>query len=305
MRPAIVAKRCTAAMVAAVVGMAMAAGDVTLEARTVEPRAFGYQVGDLVQRQVTLRVPDGLRLDEATLPRPGARGRALELRTVQRRVSHEAGVRHEDLTLEYQVFLAPTAVRTLEMPAFSLHFDGQPRAQDLRVDAWPVTVAPLVPVDVSPRHGLGELQPDREPTHIDTSVRQHRLVAYAFGLAVLLAYLAVVYGGLPWWSRQHRPFTQAWQQIRRLPAAPADAPWRAACRQVHEALNETAGTVLFERDVHAFAAHHAGFAELQGDILRFMRLSRREFFAGGGRDPDDVAWLVEFCRRCRDAERGT
>ena len=287
------------------IGVTMAAGGTVLEARTVEPRAFGYQVGDLVRRQVTVQVPDGLSLDAATLPRPGARGRALELRAVQHRVSHEAGVRHEDLMLEYQVFLAPAAVRTLEMPAFMLHFEGEPRAQDVRIDAWPVTVAPLVPVDVSPRHGLGELQPDQQPLHIDTAARRHRLVAYAAGLAVLLAYLAAVYGGVPWWSRQHRPFSRAWRQIRRLTASPSDVPWRTACQRVHEALNETAGEVLFERDVQVFAERHTAFAALREDIRRFMQLTRREFFADGGRDPGDVAWLVEFCRRCRDAERGT
>ncbi len=47
-----------------------------------EPRAFGYQVGDLVQRHVSVHAPDGWRLDEATLPRPGGRGQALELRRV-------------------------------------------------------------------------------------------------------------------------------------------------------------------------------------------------------------------------------
>ena len=293
------------ALAAAGIGEATAGDGTVLEARTVEPRAFGYQVGDLVRRHVTVQVPEGLSLDAATLPRPGARGNALELRAIQRRVSREAGVQHEDLMLEYQVFLAPAAVRTLEMPAFLLHFEGEPRAQDVRIDAWPVTVAPLVPVDVSPRRGLGELQPDRQPLHIDTLARRHRLVAYAAGLAVLLACLAAVYGGVPWWSRQRRPFARAWRQVRQLPASPSDVPWRAACRRVHEALNETAGEVLFERDVLPFAERHAAFVELRDDIRRFMQLSRREFFADAGRDTGDVAWLVEFCRRCRDAERGT
>ena len=286
-------------------GAAMAGDGAVLEARTAEPRAFGYQVGDLVQRQVTVQVPAGLALDETTLPRPGAHGTALELRRLLRTRSAASGADREDLMLEYQVFLAPSAVRTLEMPAFTLRFEGQPRAQDLHVDAWPVTVAPLVPVDVSPRRGLGELQPDQAPPRIDTAAPRHRLVAYAAGLAVLLVYLAAAYGGVPWWSRRHRPFTRAWRQIRQLPAAPADAPWRAACRRLHEALNETAGEVLFERDVQAFAERHAAFAGLRDDIRRFMQVSRREFFAAGGRDPGDVAWLVDFCRRCRDAERGT
>jgi mxaA protein len=283
--------------------VAAAAEPTVLDATTSEPRAFGYQVGDVVQRRIVVNVPEGLMLDEASLPRPGARGRALELRAVQR--LRAAGGTREELRLEYQVFLAPPAVRTLEMPAFELRFDGRPRAQELRVDAWPVTVAPLVPVEVSPRRGLGELQPDAEPPPIDTVPAQQRLTAYGIALALLLAYLASVYFGLPWWARRHRPFAQAWRDLRTLPLRPDDAAWRGACTRVHEALNTSAGEVLFEHGLGAFVRRRPAFAALHEDIRRFLSLSRRTFFADGTREPDDAAWLIEFGRRCRDAERGT
>ena len=51
-----------------------------LQATTREPRAFGYQVGDIVARSVTVHVPEGLVLDDTSVPQPGARGRAIELR---------------------------------------------------------------------------------------------------------------------------------------------------------------------------------------------------------------------------------
>lgn len=290
-----------ALLLAAGAAAATANDAVTLDLQSVEPRAFGYQVGDLVQRRFTIRVPPGLALDEASLPRPGARGTALELRAVERR----AAAQREDLLLVYQVFLAPTAVRTLEMPSLTLRFAGSPRDQDLRIDAWPVTVAPLVPVDVSPRRGLGELQPDTEPPLLDTAPTRARLIAIAAGIAALLGWLAAVYFGLPWSDRRRRPFTRAWRRVRALPAAPAQAPWRDACRQVHAALDETAGAVLFERDVRAFGERHPAFAGLRDDIRRFLQLSRREFFADGAHEVGDAAWLVGFCRRCRDAERGT
>lgn len=95
-----------------VVGVLLGAGGAlhaaeprTLDARTGEPRAFGYQVGDLVQRRVWVDLPEGLVLDEASLPKPGARGRALELRALRRTSS---GGR-EALEFEYQVFLSPPA----------------------------------------------------------------------------------------------------------------------------------------------------------------------------------------------------
>jgi mxaA protein len=280
--------RCPAVLALACVGAAHAA---TLQATTDEPRAFGYQVGDVVQRRITVEVPDGLVLDENSLPRPGARGTALELRALRR-----SGTQIE---LDYQVFLSPTEARTLEMPALTLRYDGTPRAQEVRIESWPVTVAPLAPLEVSPRTGLGELQPDAAPPLIDMRAQRWRLLAYAALLAALLTYLAVVYLGLPWWGAQRRPFALAWRQLNQV------LPWREACQHVHAALNRSAGEVLFEHGVDRFTARDARFAPLKGDIVHFLRLSQREFFEGGAHDADDAAWLSGFCKRCRDAERGT
>jgi mxaA protein len=267
----------------------------TLQATTEEPRAFGYQVGDVVQRRITVEVPDGLVLDESSLPRPGARGTALELRAL-RRVTVAKGMRIE---LDYQVFLSPAEARTLEMPTLTLRYEGTPRAQELRIESWPVTVAPLAPVEVSPRSGLGELQPDAVPALIDTAARRWRLLAFAAVLAALSAYLAFVYLGLPWWGAQQRPFALAWRQLKQAP------PWREACQRVHAAFNQSAGEVLFESGVERFTARQRAFAPLKEDIVRFLRLSQREFFQGGAQAPEDAAWLAALCKRCRDAERGS
>lgn len=272
----------------------------TLQATTEEPRAYGHLVGDVVQRHIRIDVPDGLVLDEASLPRPGARGRALELRAVRR----ERAAGRESLVLEYQVFLAPTAVRTLEMPPVLLRFEGRPRAQDLRIDAWPVTVAPLVPVEVSPRRGLGELQPDVDAPPQPTGPLRTRLLVWLVLAVLLSAALVVRHFGLPWWNRRHRPFARAWPALRGLAPGGDDAlSWRSACERLHAAFNESAGEVLFEHGIERFAARRPAFAALREDIRRFLAISRRGFFGDGGREPGDLAWLVDFGRRCRDAER--
>jgi mxaA protein len=274
-----------------------AAQAATLQATTEEPRAYGYQVGDVMRRRISVEVPEGLVLDENSLPRPGARGTALELRALRR----SAGTQHLNIELDYQVFLSPVAVRTLELPSLTLRYDGMPRAQEVRIDSWPVTVAPLVPVEVSPRNGLGELQPDDAPPLIDTRAQRWRLLGYGALLVALLAYLAFVYFGLPWWGAQRRPFARAWRQLNQQPVL----PWRDACQRVHAALNQSAGEVLFEHGVERFTAEQSGFAPLKEDVARFLRLSQREFFEGGAHQPADAAWLVGFCKRCRDAERGS
>ncbi len=285
--------------------IALAAEPALLGVTTDEPRAFGYQLGDVVARSVTVHVPAGMRLVEASVPKLGARGRALELRDVQRREGAEAGGRNITWRFEYQVLLSPPQVRTLEMPSFTLRFEGTPRHQEVRVEAWPVTVAPLAPAEVSPRRGLGDLLPDEPPPAIDLRASHLRFMAYGCVLLLLLVYLAQVYVGLPWWSRRHRPFAQAWRTLRSAPHDGTEAQRHAAFRCVHAALDQSAGETLFEQGVDRFVNARPRFAPLHADLVEFFRLSRREFFAQGAPADADLRWLIEFCRRCRDAERGS
>jgi len=278
-------------------------------ARSDEPRAYGYTVGDVVTRRIALQVPPGLALDPQSLPRAGARGRALELQRVVLRSSLSGAP--ESLQLDYQVFLAPREVRVLEMPPVELRFDGAAgaRPQTLRIDAWPVTVAPLAPVDAPTREGLGELRPDRDPPPVDTQGARRRLAIEAGVLVLLLAYLAHVYVVLPWSAQRRRPFGRAWKRLAALPAQLDQAQRRAAFEAVHAALNETAGEVVFEAGVERFLARRPRYAPLRAELLRFFDASRAEFFAVGGDRADgdadgDAAAPRALCRRARDLERG-
>jgi mxaA protein len=269
-----------------------------------EPRAFGYQIGDTVQRRVTVHADPGWALDESTLPRPGARGGALELRRVASAAHAQGGGRRHEIELQYQLFVSPTTVRTLEIPPFRLRFNGPQRSEEVRVDAWPITVAPLVPVEVSPRRGLGDLRPDHPPPLIDERALRLRLAACAAAALVLLGALALIQFGPPWRAARNRPFGRAWRQLRALPKSLDAAQWRAACKTVHDALNRSAGEVLFESGLRRFVAARPAFGALHDDLARFLRLSRGGFFGEAAHAPDDAQWLVALCRRCADAERG-
>jgi mxaA protein len=279
---------------------------------TVEPRAYGHTVGDVIARRVSIDVPSGYTLDESTLPPVGRHGVAIELRQLSRSQRSASTGSVLELVLTYQVFYSPREVRTLELPPLTLTFKGTLRPQDVRVESWPLTVSPLVPVDVSPRRGLGELQPDVPPPLVDVSGTRLRLIAYAALAAALVAYLAFVYFGLPWWSSQRRPFKQAWRSLKAMPSlsrAPSSDDRRAAFQRVHEALNQTAGEVIFEQSIDRFIGRHPRFADMRDDLRSFFKKSREEFFAsspeGSAADVSVGAWLSEFCRKCRDIERGT
>jgi len=317
------------------------------------PRAYGYSVGDVVQRRVQLQLPPGWSLDLDALPRSRRPGQPIELRN--------ARLEGERLLLDYQVFLAPTEVRTLEMPPLLLRFVGPERVQgaqgvqgnqgnqeaggaegaarglrevrEVRVDAWPLTVAPLVPVEVSPREGLGAMRPDLPAEAIDTTPRQQRLLVLAALLLAVGAALAHLHLGLPWWGRRQRPFAQAWRQLRSWPERAHAEQARAAMKLMHDALNRSAGQVLFAGGVAAFVDRQPRFKPLQPVLCEFFERSQATFFAtpaatcaagdavmdavmGPVMDPvidpvmdpntgaTDIGWLKRLCRDCLDAERG-
>jgi mxaA protein len=289
----------------------------TASAAADEPRAYGYSVGDVVQRRVQLQLPPGWRVDLDALPLARRPGQAIELR--------RAELQGQALLLEYQVFLAPTEVRTLELPVLRLRLLGPPGQpgpgeQFLRVDAWPLTVAPLVPVDVSPRRGLGELQPDAPLPPQDTSPHLRRLLAYAGAATVLGLLLWQRLVGLPGTARRRRPFARAWRALQRLPAEPvpqagvdtaaAAGAQRQAFQLLHQALNRSAGQVLFAAGLPAFLAQQPAYAVLQPALAEFFRRSERTFFAqpaAGSGDAalqaQDIAWLRQLCRQLLAVER--
>lgn len=270
---------------------------------TVEPRAYGWQLGDVMQREVRVDAPEAFTLEADSLPRPGRVGSAFELRHVVIDTTRAPHGRQHRLRLEYQVFLSPQAVKTLELPPLTLRFATAGRSQDVRVDAWPITVAPLVPVDVSPRRGLGELQPDQPPPPIDTTATRLRLWLCVAAVALMALALLHLYVGLPWLARRQRPFEQAWRALQRLPGKDTAARRRAAFEQLHAALNRSAGAALFEGGVDGFVAQQPSFTPLHDDLRQFFQRSRHEFFAAGSAGDDSWPWLLALSRRARDAER--
>jgi mxaA protein len=263
------------------------------------PRAYGYTVGDVVQRRVRLQLPPGWALDLDALPRTRRPGQALELRSARL----EGAV----LLLDYQVFLAPTEVRTLELPPVLLQFNGPAGAREVRVDAWPLTVAPLMPTDVSPREGLGAMRPDVPAPLIDITPRQHRLLAAAALLLLLGLALTQLHLGLPWWRSRQRPFAQAWRALKSQPDQASPEQAQAAMKLLHAAFNRSAGQVLFAAGVPAFVAAQPRFAPLQPALAEFFDRSRASFFtatASTDTGTVDIAWLKRLARAALDAERG-
>ncbi len=80
---------------------------------------------------------------------------------------------------------------------------------------------------------------------------------------------------------------------------------RAAYARLHSAFNASGGEVLFETGIDRFLAQHPRFAPLRDEIVQFFQASKRVHFGSAAPGDGGQDWLLAFCRRCRDVERGS
>lgn len=243
-----------------------------------EPRAYGHLVGDVVTRRIHLQLPAGLRLRGDSLPVPGRRGQAIELRAVEHQGPHTAA--RQTLVLRYQLFAAPLQPRVLELPPVLLDFEpvAGGRVQTLRIDAWPLQVAALGPAEASRRRGLDDLQPDALAPALDTRAARLRLGLWLTGLAGVLGGLAWVLLLRPYLLRRRQPFARLRRELAALPAQALAVDARAVFARLHAALREQAGRNLLARDLPDYLRARPGLAPLAAELHAFHAASETLFF---------------------------
>ena len=283
----------------------VAPGTSALALDTIEPRSFGYAVGDVLERRVLVDpVLDGT-LDPASLPRPGRVGRWFQLREVARRAD---GVR-----LLYQLVNAPREPARENLPSLTLRLIA-PGGHVRQAEIGPFTVAtaPLVPA--GPYEGVQDtdVRPDLDPPSIDTSARERRVLAYA----VVLALLAVGQCA-PWlarrlgWSRAG-PFERARRAIARRGRARREGAVSesvgdagevrlAALRRLHQALDEAAGCTVALDNLEVLFRRRPWLAPARGRVEQLMAASRQAFFGAGPRLP--IAQIQSLAAQLAELER--
>ena len=277
-----------------------AAPQAILDLELVEPRSFGYVIGDAPRREVHLSLRSGYRLDRAGLPRAGRLNRWLELDPP--RISEEdveSGRRYR-LVFTYRIVNAPRQLEAVILPQLDLGFTDGDESLAATVPALTITVAPLTPgisAAVMP-----SLRPDRAPVPLSLEARISRLTAILSGLLALLVFAAARRWILPRLAAARLPFSAAVRELERSPRTPAH--YAAALRSVHGAVNRTAGRAVFAHDLEGFFEAHPRFAGLRGEFEQAFAASRRVFFAGPG-EAEDESWpaLLSLCRQCSRIER--
>lgn len=283
---------------------AMSSAQAILAYDIIEPRTFGYVIGDKIRREVHLSVRSGYRLDEAALPKAGRLDRWLELAAPELRAESIRNGRRYRLVLTYQVFNAPRLPAAVTIPQQDLRLVGETQAVTTLVPALEITVAPLT-------SGLGTeglsgsaVKPDRPAAPLPVQPRQSRLAWTGAALLALLLLAAWRRGLKVLTARRHLPFASAVRQLKRLPGGAAHRA--AGLKIVHEAVNRTAGRAVFAHNLGGFLAEHPEFADLRGEFERLFAASGRLFFADTATDApsgNDPPALLRLCRLCSGIER--
>lgn len=275
----------------------------------IEPtHKVGYSVGDILEREITLEVKKPYKLIDSSLPIVGYEKRykgqtiGVDLSNISHTKDENKDSTTHHIKLAYQVFTNNVVAKHAALPAEYIRLIKDGKVAQYRIPSWDFVVSPLsifgaVKVE-------NDMSPYRGPLLLDASQEKLRLQVLLGVIVLCLLGLLYILGKYTWLPRMGGPFAKAYRDLHKLPRSPEGL--QKAVSRLHLALNRTAGQSVFSDTLHEFFAHKPAFKIVQGDIDQFFQISRQVFFepAAVQQVSDPQAWLKQFCRRCRDCERG-
>jgi mxaA protein len=269
-------------------------------------RSFGFFVGDLVKARLEIVADSALRLQTASLPRPGALDYWLDLRDlrVQEKAAGDDRTRWS-VDLTYQIFYVALDVRELRIPPLALRFTRDGATEIVEAPAWTIGVSPLREVLPQKRDDPADyMRPDASVAAGDTKAPTLRAAGF---LALAIGALGLVArdrGWPPFHRRRARVFAAAARNVAALARRGDEASRGAAMLSLHRAIDASAGRRIFAEDLDAFLARHAEFAAAREPLARFFAASRALFFGVANQERDlPLADIVALAKTLSALER--
>jgi mxaA protein len=281
-------------------------------------REVGYTVGDVLTRHLILTIKKPYKLIDESLPITGYQKRyrgqplGIDLSDIKHKSKDHGQFITHDLTLSYQVWTSKTVVKPGALPAEYLHLinlDSKGKeVVKFRIPSFEFNISPIA------RFGQIKIENDMSkyqgPLLLDNWPEKQRLKVLLSILALSLLGLIYMLGKYTWLPRMGGPFAISYRQIHKLAnSGQANSPeaLEQAVSSMHNALNITAGNSLFNDNLDAFLIKKPAFNALKTELQQFFSVSNQVFFTSNIKskiDSADIKWLLHFCRRCRDCERG-
>jgi mxaA protein len=262
------------------------------ESSVIQPRAFGYVIGDIATQRVLLE-QQGHSFTPTSLPASGSLGNWVERHAS--RIERDANGR-EWLAVEYQVMNSPQALTAITLPAWKLKEKSS--SAELQVPEWQITVGPLTPERPFAQSGLGALRPDRVASLIDVASLQRWIGLWTTAAIVLLLAWAGWWAWRNWRASLRQPFAKALRELRDLDDRSPEA-WYS----VHRAFDATAGRVVQRETMSALFEKAPQFASQRAAIERFLDASVARFFDVPLQASASAVSLRALCSDLRQIEK--
>ncbi len=281
--------------------------------QTQDPvKDVGYVIGDIVTRHITLTIKKPYVLVEESLPIVGYektyRGQPIGvyLSALKHTKKDEGDRVVHQLTLDYQIFTSSVVAKRAAVLAEYLRLlntESKKEVVKYRVPMWEFVISPLsVFGQIKVEDDMSQF---RGPLLIDASRENTRFKILLVLLILSLLGLLYILGKGAWLPRMGGPFAKAYRTIKKQTDSPQGI--QNAVSSMHAALNTSAGHSLFTDNLKQFLAKKPAFKAIKPEIQQFFGLSNQVFFeanANHNLGAEPVTWLKQFCRRCRDCERG-
>ena len=273
----------------AALSLAAAANGASAEVRAVhavEPRAFGYFLGDTLERTLEIETGPDDEIVAASLPRTGASNYWLELRDIDVTSKQDGDGRLHTLKLTYQTFYAPIDPKKVTIPAAEIAIRGPAGNETVSLPAFTFLTSPL-----------REIFPEKSGETAETFLRADapsqfrrsgglRTAALA-AVALSALFLALLARDLAWWPfhrRPARPFSRAVREVGRALGTRGSDSYRRALVALHRAFDAAAGHRLLAADLDGFLSAHPEHEENRAEVERFFAASRAVFFGDAQRE---------------------
>jgi mxaA protein len=287
--------------------------DGIVSIKTIDPvKDVGYTVGDIVTRDITLTIKKPYYLVEESLPIVGFektyRGQPIGV--------YLTGLKHtkkddgsnivHQLSLDYQILTSSVVAKRAAVLAEYVRLVNINNKDDLvkyRVPMWEFVISPLsVFGQIKVEDDMSQF---RGPLLMNAAKENNSFKILLVLLTLSLLGLVYIVGKNAWLPRMGGPFAKAFHHIKKQDNTPQGT--QNAVTSMHAALNAAAGNSLFMYNLNDFLAKKPAFNAVKPEINQFFALSRQVFFEPNAKHnigTDTVSWLKQFCRRCRDCERG-
>jgi mxaA protein len=276
--------------------IAAAAASAAATEVKISLRDTGYLLGDLIDERIDVALPEGARIDPDSLPLPGRVAPWLEVRHTTLEPPHGGA---QTLIVTYQIFAETEQATQAPLPELHLRLRG--KAEDVAVPSQSFLLSPGLPATLVDKDR--ELRPSPDPERVEETAAMAGLFASVAVALIVTAWLLWRYDRLPFLPYAPGPLLRTWRSWRRRSRRElTDEEGAALLRDLHGALNQSAGETLYPSTLPRLFVHAPYLTPLRSEIERVFAASWRRFYGHG--DAPAPANVLATLRSAADRERG-